>query len=404
LLRAGLLARYLAAIGHEVVWWTSTFDHTQKVHLFESDTVLQLPDGVTLRALRGRGYRRNVSLQRILDHRQVASAFEAQAASAPRPDVILASYPTIELAGAAARFGARHGIPCVIDIRDLWPDLFIELLPRWMRGLAAPALAVLRRKARRVCREAYAIIGNAPHFVEWGLRLAGRPARSADRYFPFAYAPPQLQPERRAEAQRFWEQHGIRRDGDAVIGCFFGAFSQQFDFDTVIAAAAELTRRGTNYRFVLCGTGERLARLQEAARTNPRLLLPGWIGQPEIFALMEAAHFGLAPYWNNVGFVDNLPNKPIEYMAGGLAVVSSLSGYLREFIARAECGFHYPEGDAGALADLVEGFARDRGPLERARSNARRAFEQQFDATLVHKSLADYLEAVSVEARERLTV
>src|SRR5688572_12390199 len=32
LLRAGLLARYLVAAGHEVTWWTSTFDHTSKLH------------------------------------------------------------------------------------------------------------------------------------------------------------------------------------------------------------------------------------------------------------------------------------------------------------------------------------------------------------------------------------
>jgi len=398
-MRAGLLARHLAAAGHGVTWWTSTFDHTQKVHVFDTDTQLRLPDGVELRALRGLGYRRNVSLQRIRDHRKVAQAFAQQAERAPRPDVILASFPTIELAGAAVRFGARHGIPCVIDIRDLWPDLFSQQLPGWLRGLAAPAIALLRAQASRVCSEAFGIIGNAPSFVEWGLRLAGRTARPSDRHVPFAYALPAIPDVRLAEARRYWNERGIRHDGDQVVGVYFGAIGHQSDFTGLIEAASLLSHRGVKFRLVICGTGERYEELRARASENPDVLLPGWIGQPEIRALMEAAHFGIAPYWNSVGFVDNLPNKPIEYMAGGLPVVTCLTGYLREFIERNGCGFYYPQGDVQALAELIASLCADRSRLQDAADNARRAYRENFDADLVHRTLTEYLESIARNSR-----
>jgi glycosyltransferase involved in cell wall biosynthesis len=399
LMRAGLLANYLALHGHDVVWWTSTFDHMQKTHHFPDDTTVKLDSGVELRLLRSLGYRRNVSVRRMLDHHFVARSFERLAAQAPPPDVIMASYPTIDLAGAACRFGATHDIPCVIDIRDLWPDVYSELLPRWIRPLAAPAIALLRGQARSVCRDAFAITGNARSFVEWGLKLARRTARPTDRHFPFGYSVPRVAEARRDAARAYWEERGIRRGAAEVIGCYFGSIGHQSDFGCVVDAAGLLMRRGVKFRMILCGTGERLEELRERARGNPNLMFPGWIEQPEILALMEAAHFGIAPYWNHVGFIDNLPNKPIEYMAGGLAVVTCLPGYLRELITRENCGFHFPPGDAAALASLIEKLAADRASLESAAANARRVFEHNFDADIVQAGITEYLQEIVCTAR-----
>jgi len=38
--RTGQFARYCASKGHEVVWWTSTFDHFRKQHHFEGDKTM----------------------------------------------------------------------------------------------------------------------------------------------------------------------------------------------------------------------------------------------------------------------------------------------------------------------------------------------------------------------------
>src|SRR5205085_1921780 len=119
---------------------------------------------------------------------------------------------------------------------------------------------------------------------------------------------------------------------------------------------------------------------------------------PEIFALMEMAHFGLAPYRDHVGFVDNLPNKPIEYMAGELAVISSLSGYLRRFLADRGCGFTYTGGDDAGLASLIAELAADRPRLDAARLQARRAYEELFEADKVHESFQAYLQSIAQKA------
>lgn len=95
LYRAGILSAMLAQRGHEVVWWTSTFDHARKQQRFPTDATLRLESGVLLKLLHGCGYTRNVSLRRLIDHAILARKFTRQAEGMPSPDVVLCSLPPL---------------------------------------------------------------------------------------------------------------------------------------------------------------------------------------------------------------------------------------------------------------------------------------------------------------------
>src|SRR5204863_5451667 len=100
----------------------------------------------------------------IRNHRQTAAQFTARAARGAPPDVILCSYPTIELCDAAVSYGRFHGVPVVLDIRDLWPDIFLNLVPRALKGFARVALAGMFKASRRACGDATAIVGITEQF------------------------------------------------------------------------------------------------------------------------------------------------------------------------------------------------------------------------------------------------
>src|SRR5690349_4324310 len=50
-LRMSLIARMLAQRGHEVTWWSSTFDHTHKRQRFPSNQRVDVSDGLVLQLL-----------------------------------------------------------------------------------------------------------------------------------------------------------------------------------------------------------------------------------------------------------------------------------------------------------------------------------------------------------------
>src|SRR5262245_53272534 len=101
LLRAGILADLLHQRGHDVTWWTSTFDHVRKRHRFETDTTLDPKPGYRMILLHGAAYTKDVSLRRIANHRATGRAFSRLAEAEPPPHVVLCSLPTLELSVAA---------------------------------------------------------------------------------------------------------------------------------------------------------------------------------------------------------------------------------------------------------------------------------------------------------------
>ena len=398
LLRAGILADRLWRRGHEVIWWSSTFDHRTKRHRHSKDHTIQLQDRYQLRLLKGPGYRRNVSVSRLIDHRIVAQRFSEVSSSATAPDVILASFPTIELSAASSAYGARHRVPVVVDIRDLWPEIFLDLMPRWVRPAGRWALSPMYREARRALIGATAIVGNSSPFVEWGVRMADRNRGPNDREFPFGYnaSRPSNTP---ADSLAFWKQLEILTEGADPIACFFGTLGRQFDIHTIISAARLLEREGTRWKFVVCGDGEQLVEYRTAAAQVKSVVFPGWVDAPKISALMSISTVGLAPYVVSAGFIGNLPNKPIEYLSASLPVVTSLDGYLGLLLREEDCGVTYEAKNPESLARTLNNLLIDPARLSRLKANARRVFEARFSADVVYGEFAEHLEAIGAIGR-----
>jgi glycosyltransferase involved in cell wall biosynthesis len=396
LMRAGILAKTLVAKGNEVLWWTSTFNHTTKTHRFSKDTELIIEDGYRIRLLKSTGYRRNISISRLVDHWHIAKKFKKQAGREAPPDVILCSLPTLELCEEATVYGRQHGVPVVLDIRDLWPDIFVEVAPRWAQLPAKAMLAPYYRTTRSACARADALIGNAPAFVDWGLKYAGRGRTALDKDFPFGYTAVPPSEDAVASGQSFWADHGIREGAGDFVVCFFGTIGRQFELDAVIDAARLLEGSDTRVKVVLCGNGDRLDYYKERARSCASVLFPGWVDVAQIWTLMRMSSAGLAPYRDCDNFTMNLPNKPIEYLSAGLPVISSLSkGYLNDLLAEHDCGTTYVVDDPHSLAQTLACLARDPARCTRMGENAHRLFTERFIAERVYDAMCRHLEEVA---------
>ena len=75
-MRTSMLADELIRRRHEVTWWTSAFDHFEKSWLFNKEKELEYEDNFRIQLLKGIGYRKNVSIRRIIDHRLIARKFQ----------------------------------------------------------------------------------------------------------------------------------------------------------------------------------------------------------------------------------------------------------------------------------------------------------------------------------------
>ncbi|MEM9657060.1 MAG: glycosyltransferase, partial [Planctomycetota bacterium] len=341
-------------------------------------------------------YRRSTSPARLRSYRVLRKRFRALAPDHPVPDVVVAAIPSLEWADAAIDYGRALQVPVVVDVRDLWPDVFPSALPRGFRSVGRLLLTPYARLARRVCQDADALSAISEGHLEWALRLSGRERTSWDKATPLGYEPPKL-----TEQQFQRELTALRRRGvdpGRPICYFAGALERHHDLVTVIDAARRIQAEGRlDVQFVLCGGGSQLSSLVRAAERVRDVHMLGWVDPPTLQTAARIAQVGLCAY--SRGAKMGLGNKAYEYMAGRLALASNLPGELTRLIDEHQCGVHYEAGSSASLAKCLQELYGDRVALERIRDNARNLWRQHYRSRELYARFAERLELLHAKHR-----
>lgn len=388
--RCGALSQLLADRGHDVTWWTSSVDHFTKTQMVTSSAMHVVSENFRIQFLRGPTYTRNVSLARFWNHRVIAREFERLAEIWAVPDIVLCSFPTIELSATAVAFGRRRGIPVFLDIRDLWPDEILSRIPVKMRSAGRLVLSPLFREAARALQGATGIIGISEAYLGWALHRARRARTPSDRVFPLGYTGQLHRTEPGPEVGARLQAMGV--DPAKRILWFSGTFVGNIDLGTVIEAARVLSGNPA-IQFVLSGSGEREAEWRRQAAGLENVVFTGWVGSEELLWLSRVAWAGLAAY--RVGASMSLPNKLFEYMSMGLPVLLSLEGEAKTLVVGEGLGAFYAPGRTESLVEVASRIVADPEWRTQCASRARKLFEERYSIATLYGNYADFLEEQS---------
>ncbi|MBU4277681.1 MAG: glycosyltransferase family 4 protein [Proteobacteria bacterium] len=399
LMRTGTLTQFLAERGHDVTWWNGKFDHRMKT-MRTAPELCRIDNGgspYTQRLIPSPGYKKNLSFRRIWAQKVAAKKFASLAAKCQMPDLILCGYPTVELSLASVALGKRWGIPVVLEVRDLWPDTFLDFVPRPLRWAARLSLTGMFRDSRRSFAGAAGITGNTSEMVKWGLERSGRDWGSWDQDFPLGSAAKPPTQEQQAQAREFWARKGVAPQEKVLYGCFFGVFSKRREVDVLIQAARILEQKGVPFKFVLCGRGVNYDKCLQLSSGCSNVIMVDWISWPKIYTLMEMSSVGFAPYESSPDFMASIPNKPYDYMSAGLVIVSSLQGKLKELLDQEGCGVTYPNKDVDALVKILGDLYQNPEQVKIMSQKSLRLFNDKFSADTVFGGMCDYLEKIVAE-------
>jgi glycosyltransferase involved in cell wall biosynthesis len=324
----------------------------------------------------------------------IAKAFAMDAKIEIIPDIVFCCLPTLELAEQAVRYGQVTGTPVLIDIRDLWPDHYLTLVPQWARGLLKVTLFSEFRRVRALLRKATGITAISRTYLEWALRYCGRKCQVTDGVFQMGYPvlPASLKLQANARREALVYQYSFK-PGDLVL-TFVGTFVSSFNFLTVVEAARYFEQAGyKNVRFVFVGGGEAESHLRTQTKGLSNATFTGWFDQVSIAAILSVSTAGLVPYSEDASM--SLPNKPFEYMAAGLPLLSSLHGELEVMIRDEQIGLQYEAGNAGSLIEKIRWLATHSKERQAMGRRARRLFEERFSAEVIYPRLVEHLEKVA---------
>jgi len=378
LLRIGMLAYELLKKGHQVIWWSSSFDHSKKEFRATCDKDVIVDSNYLIKLLHGSGYQKNISFQRIFHNRIIARKFLQAAQKEERPDIVLASLPTIELALAATQYGKQHNVPVVLD------------LPKILRPFARVALEWQFRAVKKACQNATGLIGITSEFLQWGLNYTKRDQKQFDAIYPLAYSDTRLDDKYIQEAELFWRGKGLKREDSNFIITFVGSINRSFQFDEIIDVAKKMAG---DVELVIAGLGSELEKYRQQIRGCTNITFPGWLDRPKIYSLLKMSAVCIAPYIEREDFLMSIPNKIAEYLCAGVPVLTSLLGIPGALLEKNRCGFIYRDSDE--LIVILDMLKKDRLLREEMSKNARALYEREFVAEKIYANMCDHLEKIA---------
>lgn len=360
--RLHAFAEGLAARGHEVEVICEVPNHPSGV--IEPDfrsglTHRRTIDGFSVTYVRVLASPNKTMRTRLALYGSYAAAASVAGALARRPDVVLASSPPLPVGAAAALVAARHRVPWVFDVRDLWPEAAVALGE--LKGERAIRLAASLE--RRLYASASAIVTVTEPFRE---QIAGKGAPGPVVVLPNGTTRDWLDA---GEAEPDRAAAGL--PADRFVWLYAGNLGIAQGLETAVEAAGIL---GDEYQLVLLGAGPEAERLRIAADPLP----PGQVEfrapvQPADAArTMLAADALLVSLADRPGLSKYVPSKVFDCCALGRQVVLAASGESPRLLAEAGTGWVVPPGDASALAATVADVRRS--GRHRSRDEGARAF------------------------------
>lgn len=388
--RIGMLSRLLIKKGHNVTWWTTTFDHQSKKYIYNKNSEKKVSPNFLLIYMHSNiAYKKNISFRRALNHYFIAKQLKRLAIKRVQPELILCSFPTIELSLEIVKYGLKKNVPVIIDIRDLWPDIFVNLFPQFIHPIIRVLLTGYYNKTKYIFRNCTSIISVSQKYLSWGLSYRHKNKTTNDQVFPLGYEKSILTDPELTKHTEHYKAMGL--DVSKVIVWFVGTFGKTYDLETIIKGATVLhIKNRYDIQFVFTGDGEMMTYWKKLALGLKNIIFTGWVNKIQLKYLSQVASIGLMAYNNNAP--QGLPNKLFEYMAHSLPILSSLESETKDVILLHRIGLSYEANNIDSFISNLIKLADNKLLRKEMGQNAKCIFEKEYAADIVYNKLVNYLE------------
>lgn len=352
--RSTMVAEALAGAGHDVTQFISNVEHRSKrVRPLDAGRDAR---GYHVEIVPSTSYRSHISWQRVHYERTFARRLLTTSAGWPPPDVVILAEPALFYFDVLWRpLLQRPGVALVLDLIDIWPELFELVVPEAVRPLTRPLLSPLYRWRRRLYRRADGVVAVAESYARLAADLV-RPDVPVD-VVHWSYDERQDAGDEGPGGQVVDALIAAKQPGE-VWALYAGTLGENYDVPALLHAARSLPpalRDKVQLRFVIAGDGPLAAECR--AQQGEALVFVGRLAGPELARLHRHADIALSTYRGASTVA--MPIKAFEYFRHGLPVVNSLGRDMGAIVAAEQAGLNYDPADRGALPAAIERLAVD---------------------------------------------
>jgi glycosyltransferase involved in cell wall biosynthesis len=332
--------------GHDVTLIAASFDHVtrRETRLSPGERFrIEMIEGVRFLWLRTPPYEGNTT-RRVWNMLVFASRLWRRCGMQELrpPDVIVGSSPHLFGAFAAWRLARAFGVPFVLEVRDLWPEVLVELGSVRPDHPVVRVLAWIERTLYRNAAQVITLWPNSPPYIA---------ARGGHRdrivWIPNGVALEEIHAQ------------PLSTSAGSFTVMYLGAHGLANSLHTLVDAAALLQAEGyaDKVRFRFIGDGPKksdLIRQAQTAGLDGMVRFEAPIPKQSVDDVMAEANIFILPLHQcNLFRWGMSPNKLFDYMAAARPVVTAVDASSNP-VVEAGAGLSVPAGDAGALAEAIK--------------------------------------------------
>lgn len=333
-----------------------------------------------------------------LFYRNLFPATKSYAIKCGKPDVILASsvHPLTLIAGI--RIAKKMGIPCICEIRDLWPEAIFQFGKASEKSLIG---RVLVKGEHWIYKKADALIftkeGDSDYLKERGWTTAQGGDIDLGKCYYINNGVDIAACEERSQMMQLDDPDLL--DDSKFNVTYVGTIRPVNNVGNLLDTASILLKKGgyDDIQFLIYGDGTQLEVLKERVKKErlDNVKIKGFVNRQYVPYILSKSSINMLNYAQNQynWTRGNSSNKLFEYMASGKPIISTVHmGY--SIINRYNCGVELNEDTPGALVEQIIRFHNmDFAKREQIGKNASDG-AKNFDFSVLTKKLLTVIESV----------
>lgn len=359
--RSYQFARTFAKMGHHVTLWTSSYSHLGNIETIKDNVpyIIKSEGNLNIIYLKTRPiYYRN-------DHRRFLNMFNfAYVLSRtaknilPSPDVVIASYPSPFAAVAANRLALRYNARFVLEIRDLWPQVWVE---RKAFSRYHPFVIILYALEKYLYKRTNIFVKALPYINEYLDEKGVKPQTIS--WIPNGINLDEFsnmeQDDSYGEVNRICNIMRTEKQNGKMNVVYVGSFGVGNRVDCILKATNLLKDKGENgISFFIIGEGhskkELIKYVSDNKLTSVRILAS--IPRKAVPKVLSCADVGVVCLHDNpiYRYGVNL-HKVYDYMAAGLPIVFS-ARVRNNLVESTRAGITVLPGNSTEIASALQKF------------------------------------------------
>lgn len=302
-----------------------------------------------------------------------------------KTDIVIASSGpiTVGFPGLIARY--LRGRKFIFEVRDLWPEVAVELgiiknkvlikLAYWFEKrcyLASSHIIALSPGMKADINARFGLDNITAVTNAANISLFGEPVKNPDL-------------------------KGLRPYTYAIYNGNIGEVNNShwlYDAASVLAS-----RNRLDICIVLAGDGQQKEALARRAEEEgiSNFILSGLVPKNQLVGLIQNALVSLVPLKGTKVLDTSSPNKFFESLAAGVPVVQNTNGWMRDYLAENNVGFTLDHDDPSSLSDLLIKLHDNPGIVKEMGARAKMLAARDFDKDILADRMLEVLVSVSEE-------